>query len=120
MATLPDGWQFSTLAPGAIASIILPAGDATIRHKLTHLLIEAATINPPAAVIFDSTLVVLDGATNIFSWRLSQFTLMGDVGTVVFEEDVTLMGSPATSMTVAFTGLQASTVEKILIKGQDV
>lgn len=45
---------------------------------------------------------------------------MGDVGTVVFEEDVTLMGSPATSMTVAFTGLQASTVEKILIKGQDV
>ena len=117
-AGIPDQWTLNANpAKGTLGSIVLPAATG-IAHVLTH--ITARVVNDLSSGVQATILEVLDGATVIWAW---QMILPASSATQQefdsFDNDVFLMGAGGSSMTVQFTGTNASLYQMLSITGHD-
>lgn len=119
---VPSSWAFSTLAAGpAAARIDVPAAAGKVSRVLTS--IKADMIDFSGGGIFGPLLQVFDGATLRFSWGMVSDSNAGPpliVDRATFDDPLVIVGSPATILSVLFTGSKANVSQQLLITGYDI
>jgi hypothetical protein len=114
---LPFGWIFYALAGGTLGQIVIPAGGAGVSRVLTHI---TAGLQTQSTVNFSTQVQVLDGATSVFLWTVGVSNVNPNVSEEIFDQDLVIVGSPATAMTVQFTTSNGGVNEQLRVSGYDI
>lgn len=114
MPLLSPDWQFSNVSVGGAATITIGNG---LSHVLTHL--EAEILDTGTGVIFNPTVNVFDNAAVIWSRFMMETTPAGASSQVGFSVDIPIIGSPGSTMTVAFNVGRVGIETQLFISGHD-
>lgn len=113
---LPREWTYTAPPMAGIASIVVPAA-AGLTPVVTSITARAGATNAAVQLL---TFFVLDGVTSIFTWNLLLPESVGPPITSAqdsFDGPISLIGTIARSMTIAFTGAVINGFEELLITG---
>lgn len=118
LTALPGMWSaFNNPAVGGQASAVKAAGGAGTRHILTGIMFSAIAAVAPALTPVNFN--ILDGVTTIATIQLILPANTGQVIPPISLTGLSIVGSPATSMTGQFSAGVANVIESVTIFGYD-
>lgn len=118
MPSLPREWTFDTIAAGGLlAAIVVPASPGIV-HVLTSV---KALLRANGTGLYQPSLLILNGATNIFTWSMGVNAPAGALDTDTFDFPLTKLTNPGNSLTVEFSAVApAGGLEQLIITGYSI